>query len=185
MKSKLDVSSFYSVVNPRSVALITSETVDGRANAMAATWHTPLSFDPPLYGVSISPKRATHDMVKRAKGYGVNLLPLEMVRSIHVCGRTSFSENPDKLAKAGLSVFRGPVLGLPLIKEAYACLEVRVVKEVEVGDHTLFVGEVVSVLAEDVYSRGLLDLGRVRPSLYRGKDRYLTVDPGSEVYGLD
>jgi flavin reductase (DIM6/NTAB) family NADH-FMN oxidoreductase RutF len=50
------------------------------------------------------------------------------------------------------------------------------------GDQTLFVGEVLRVVArEGVFSEeGVLDLGRVSPVLYLGANRYLTVDRESQ-----
>ena len=41
---------------PRIAVVITARGA-GRDNAMAAAWHTPISFSPPLYGVVISAKR--------------------------------------------------------------------------------------------------------------------------------
>ncbi|MDK2372913.1 MAG: flavin reductase family protein [Candidatus Korarchaeota archaeon] len=157
--------------------MITSGSVS-EANAMAATWHSPVSFYPPLYGVSVSPRRATHSLIRRWRSFGVNLLPYKMIDSVHTCGRISRSEREDKLEVAGIEVFEGPKLGVPLIEGAYAAMECLLVDEVELGDHTWFVGEVKSVLVGAMIE-GVVDVHSTKPLLYLGNDLYITVDPAS------
>ena len=177
---RLPIEKFFSVVNPRMVALITSISPDGKPNAMAASWHSPLSHNPPLYGVSVSPRRATHTNITRNKVFGVNLLPFELTKSIHICGRISSLRREDKLELAKLEISEGPELGVPLISQAYVAIECEVVDSRVFGDHTWFVGRVRSVLAEDVLKGDIIDLTKVKPSLYLGSERYVTVDPESE-----
>ncbi len=173
---RISTEMFFRVANPRLVALITSGSISD-PNAMAATWHAPISFDPPLYGVSVAPERATHSLIRESGSFGVNLLPYEMVDSVHTCGRISRRERGDKLELAGIRVFSGPELGVPLVEGAYTSLECELVREIELGDHTWFVGEVRSVLA--LSGDGKIDVSTVRPLLYLGSDLYVTVDPES------
>ncbi len=173
----IPISLFHNLSYPRNAILVTSEDPGGRANAMAAAWHSPLSVRPPLYGVAISPKRATYEFIRRSGKFGINFLPFELVESLHTCGRISFREvGEEKLKRARLTPVRGE-FGVYLIEEAYASFECYLVRVVEVGDHDWFVGEVKSVRGE---LRGnILDLGRVRPTLYMGEDHYITADPSS------
>ncbi len=175
---RLSIELFFRVANPRLVALITSGTVED-PNAMAATWHSPISFDPPLYGVSVAPERDTHSLIREGGAFGVNLVPYGMVDSVHTCGRVSKREVEDKLELAGIRVLRGPELGVPLIEGAYTSIECLLVREIELGDHTWFVGEVRSVLSLPAHRKGTIDVSSVRPLLYLGSDVYLTVDPRS------
>ncbi len=168
---------FFRVASPRLVALITSGSIR-EPNAMAATWHSPISFNPPLYGVSVAPKRFTHSLIRETGSFGVNLLPYGMMDSVHTCGRVSRREREDKLELAGIKVFRGPEMGIPLVMGAYASMECELVEEIELGDHTWFVGEVRSVLVEGT-RRGVIDLSVVEPLLYLGNDLYVTVDRDS------
>ncbi len=172
---RISINAFFRVAGPRLVALISSGPLYD-ANAMAATWHSPISFEPPLYGVSVSPKRTTHSIIREMKSFGVNLMPYEMVDSVHTCGRISRSELRDKLEIAGIKVFEGPELGVPLVEGAYAAMECLLVDRMELGDHTWFVGEVRSVLA-GATGGGVVDVSSIRPLLYLGNDLYLTVDP--------
>lgn len=179
---EISISSFFIVAGPRLVALITSGRGEG-ANAMAATWHSPISFDPPLYGVSVSPERASHSLIRESGSFGISLVSFEMVDAVHTCGRVSRRERADKVRLAGLELFEGPRLGVPLVRNAYAAIECELVNEFELGDHTWFVGYVRSVLADGI-SSGILDLTRVKPLFYLGEDRYVTVDPSTLRRGV-
>ena len=59
---------------PRVAAIVTVHARD-KDNAMTVAWHCSLSMSPPLYGVSISPKRFTLELILEAKEFGVNFMP--------------------------------------------------------------------------------------------------------------
>ncbi|MEM2604786.1 MAG: flavin reductase family protein [Candidatus Korarchaeum sp.] len=180
----LPLSFFHNISYPRNAVLVTSEDFEGKANAMAAAWHSPLSVRPPLYGVAISPKRATYEFIRRSKRFGINFLPFDMLDSLHTCGRVSFREAGEgKLRRAKLTPIRGE-FGAYVIEEAYASLECYLVKVVEVGDHDWFIGEVKSVLLRGELRGNILNLEGVRPTLYMGEDHYATADPSSLRRGV-
>ena len=69
---------------PRVAAVLTARFGE-KDNAMTAAWHTPLSFNPPLYAVSVSPKRFTYRLIAESKEFAVNFMPaseVEMVASV-------------------------------------------------------------------------------------------------------
>jgi len=171
---------FVYAVNPRMAVLVTAFSPDGRPGGMAATWHTPLSFDPPLYGVAVAPERHTHSLIEGSGAFAVNFLPWGLLEALHTCGRVS-GRDVDKIAVLGLSVEEGIRARVPLVSEAYAALECTLEESLELGDHTLFVGRVEAVR----YRRGLLDrrlrprLDSISPILYLGADEYCRPDPSS------
>jgi flavin reductase (DIM6/NTAB) family NADH-FMN oxidoreductase RutF len=64
-----------------------------------------------------------------------------------------------------------------LIQEGYAHLECKLVKSIPLGDHTLFVGEVISISAdEDAFKDELLRTDRIHPLYYIGENAYTTLD---------
>lgn len=180
----LPLSFFHNLSYPRNAVLVTSEDPEGRANAMAAAWHSPLSVNPPMYGVAISPKRASYDFIKRSGRFCINFLPFGLLESLHTCGRVSFKEvGEEKLKRAKLEVIRGS-FGCYIIKEAYASFECSLVKVVDAGDHDWFIGEVKSVHFSSELKNNILDLEAIRPILYMGQDHYVTVDAKSLRKGI-
>ena len=169
---------------PRLAVIVTSHS-SGKDNAMAVAWHSPLSMKPPLYGVAITSSRATYDYICEGKGFGVNFLPVEKAEHIAAVGGSK-GKDIEKFERFGIAKERGVKTYVPLIKDAYAAYECKLVESKTYGDHEWIVGEiVVTHVLEDAYnSQGLLDVAKYGPSLYLGGDVYLTTS-GETMKHLD
>ena len=137
-----DVERIYRMLQPMRVCLITSRH-KGKDNVIAASWVFPLSMDPPLFGVSISPKRFSHGIIEKGKAFGINLPGPELTAAVLVCGRKT-GKDADKFAEAGLTKEEGEKV--PLIRECSASIECEVVDSFETGDHIVFVGKAINVV---------------------------------------
>lgn len=168
------IHGFYSIF-PQSVAIVGA----GR-NLMPAAWHTPLSADPPLYGVSVSPKRYTYDLLAREAGFTVNFLMHEEAGLIAKLGSTSGREI-DKLERFGLAAERAVRVNGMILQACYGAFECEKFDVHECGDHFLVVGRILAIhVAREVLSgHEVIDPRKVRPALYFGKDRYVTIDPST------
>lgn len=168
-----EVGKFYQ--HYPAVAAVVTARVGEKANAMAAAWHSSLSFEPPLYGVAISPKRFTHDLILEAGEFGVNFLPFEKAEIVAAVGGSTGRE-VDKFEAFNIAEERPVLTSVPIIAEAYAAYECKLVSHHTFGDHTWFVGEIVMVhLVEGALTdEGMLDLSSVKPAMYLGADRYVT-----------
>ena len=71
------IGSFYQH-HPKLPVMVTSHA-KGKANAMASTWNTAMSFSPPLYVISISSKTFTHQLILDSKEFVVNFMPFEKI----------------------------------------------------------------------------------------------------------
>ena len=125
------------------VVLITSKH-GARENVMTAAWCFPISMDPPLFGVSVSKKRFSYSLISKGKAFGINLIDASMKSHAIQAGRTSGAEK-DKFTEFGIEKEYGK-LGIPLIARSYASIECKVAKEIELGDHVVFVGEAVNIV---------------------------------------
>lgn len=169
---------------PKVPAVVTAQA-RGRANALAVAWNCPLSFDPPLYGVSISPRRFTHSLIQESREFAVNFLPLRQAELIAALGGTS-GLSINKFERFKIATEPPLRIQAPILEEAYASYECRVINEVKVGDHDLFVGLVVAIhyLEEAFDENGTLKVAQVTPTLYLGSDTYLIIEKG-QVRRLD
>jgi len=120
------------------VYVITTQ-VEGKKNGMTAAWVSQVSFKPPLVMASIAPARYTHDLIKSAGYFAINTLKEDQIELAKHFGFKS-GRNTDKMAD--VEYFEGQY-GSPILKEALAYIECKVVNIFEAGDHTIFVGEVV------------------------------------------
>lgn len=146
MKRVRPMGRGYRMMYPRLTVLVSAGR--RRPNAMAVAWNVPLSHDPPLVGVAISPKRYTHRLASEDGAFGVNVPDHGLVDETFLMGSETGREM-DKFAETGLSVFWGDELGVPLIEECAAALECSLLRTVESGDHDLFIGRVEAVYADD------------------------------------
>jgi 3-hydroxy-9,10-secoandrosta-1,3,5(10)-triene-9,17-dione monooxygenase reductase component len=101
-----------------------------------------VSLTPPYILVCIDKRSSAVSVMESTKTFGVNFLAEDQRNlSNHFASKLE-----DKFAD--VDWFHGE-LGMPLLKNALAQLECRVVQAVEAGDHILFIGEVESAMVDD------------------------------------
>ena len=128
-----------------------------KPNVMTADWLVPLSFNPPMLGVAIGHTRYTHKLIKECGEFVVAVPTIELLKDVWIAGTVSGARE-DKIAKMSITFVNSKKVRVPSIKECQANIECKVVKEVETGDHTLFVGEIVDVSYGDAFMHGKPDL---------------------------
>jgi len=108
------------------------------------------SFKPPYIGVGISPRRYSFALFKKAKDFAVNVPDRTLVRQTDLCG-TKSGRKVDKFEASGLTREKAQKVSAPLIKECPVNMECLKVKEIDAGDHTWFVGEIVAARRDESY----------------------------------
>ncbi len=136
------------ILSPRLTVLVTTGREE--SNVMAVSWCTPVSHDPPLVLISVSPERYSYRLLKEHGEFGINIPHRDMVDVVFRAGTQSGSEI-DKFEHLGLTPMKAKKIGVPLIKECVGFIECRVSDEFVTGDHVSFVGEVLSVYVMEEY----------------------------------
>ena len=183
-----DVGAFYQ--HYPKVAIIVTAHAKGRDNAMAVAWHMSISSRPPLYGVAISPKRFTYQLIADSKEFGVNFLPFDAAELVASVGGSKGQE-VDKFQRFNIARDKSLKTAVPILKTAYAAYECKLVDDRSYGDHQLLVGEIVAVhwLKDAFAPEEILDLDKIYPILYLGKEIYTTISKDTartldrKVYG--
>ena len=124
---------------PAPVAVVTTE-LEGERFGLTVGSLVSLSLVPPLVGISIGKDSSSHEPIRRAGGWAVSLLGGGQP---HVAQHFARSGIPPLALWVGVDV-RDGARG-PLLDGAIGWLECRTVSEHDVGDHTIFVGEVESI----------------------------------------
>ncbi len=166
-----------------AVAAVVTVQHEGRSNALACVWHTALSFEPPLYAVSISPKRFSYDLIQQAGAFAVNFLPQEKADLIARFGRNS-GRDLDKFAVWEVETLPLEDALAPILADAYAAYECKLYAQHTYGDHDLFVGEIVRLhQAEGAFGENrVLNIPQVKPALYLGANLYATLSHEPPVF---
>ena len=101
-----------------------------------------LSLDPPLILICLANGATTGTLIERSGMFGVNILGDDGAElSRHFAGR-----HPHKFATVAHHI--GDT-GVPLLADAIAVLQCEVVEQMPGGDHSIFIGRVISATTSD------------------------------------
>lgn len=125
---------------PTPVAVVTIE-LEGRRSGLTVGSLVSLSLAPPLVGVSISRDAQLHELLKEVELFAVSLLGADQDGVAQHFARSV----PPIAMWAGIEVREQEPPAPPLLAGAVGWLTCRRVRDVDVGDHTLFVGEVLAI----------------------------------------
>jgi len=130
-------------LNCLSYGLYVVTSADGKTkNGLVVNTVFQVSADPAKMAVCVCKNSFTHDVIVKSRALAV--MPLEQATPMVFIGNFGFrtGRNYDKFAKVSYELGK---TGCPIVKEhALSYLEVRVEKTVDVGTHTLFIGDVVA-----------------------------------------
>jgi flavin reductase (DIM6/NTAB) family NADH-FMN oxidoreductase RutF len=119
---------------------VVTTRVGDKINGMTAAWVSQVSLNPLLVMVAIAPARYSHDLIKESGVLAVNVLTADQVD----LGKRFGYKSGRKVDKcAGLDWITAAT-GAPILPQAYAYLDLKLVSTFPAGDHTLFLGEVVA-----------------------------------------
>ena len=129
---------------PNALALVGSRAGDER-NAMTTSWITQLAQEPVLIGVGVDNVAVTHRLISDGGSFTVNLWDASDTK---VFVKFSKPAVDDGATLNGRPV-RAATTGAPVFEEAIAWLDCAVRYTLDLGSHTLFVGEVVDAAIRD------------------------------------
>ncbi len=130
-----------------SYGLYVLTAADGtELGAAGVNWLTQASFEPPLVVVGVKADNDTHAIIERTQTFAVNVLGEDQLDIGKAFFRTTKVEG-DTLN--GYRFEKGPETGSPLLVDLPYWFEGRVTDTVKRGDHTVYVGEVVSAGVRD------------------------------------
>lgn len=124
---------------PNALALVGSRHGDVR-NAMTTSWITQLAQEPVLLGVSVDVEAVTHRLIADGGSFTINLWDADNTK---VFVKFSKPATDDGAALNGWPVHAGQT-GAPIFDNAVAWMECSVRHRLDLGSHTLFVGELVA-----------------------------------------
>ncbi len=112
---------------------------DGKFNLITIKWFMRTSIKPPMFAISIGKTRFSHKCLQKYRFFNLVILSQKMKNVAVLCGTKSGYEI-DKLEN--VNWFAGKLAKLPILKDAVANFECKIISQIKSGDHTIFVGEV-------------------------------------------
>ena len=129
-----------------NVGLITSNGPYGH-NIMAAEWTHHVSYSPGLIAVCIRPTAATNANISKTKEFGVNLAAFDQ-NEIASIPRNNTGKSINKIAALkdlGCKFFDAKKINTLMVENASLSAECKLVKKLDLGSHTIFIGEIVEL----------------------------------------
>lgn len=144
-------------------------------DVMPVAWSMPVSATPPLVAVAVHPSRHSHDMIRFSEEFALNFPGPELLNHTAYYGSVS-GQHVDKLDLTKLPTFTARKVEAPLLEGCVAWVECGVEDAIRLGDHTLFIGRVMSVSAEDeAFNETWMLETDARPLHYLGGMDYATL----------
>ena len=133
---------------PNALALVGSRAGD-EWNGMTTSWITQLSMEPVLIGIGVDNTAVTHRPITDGGSFTVNLWNAEDTRVFVKFSKPATFED---MTLNGRPVTEG-VTGAPVFTDAIAVMDCEVRQSLDLGTHTLFIGEVVDAVINDDEAR--------------------------------
>ena len=138
---------------PEWVVLITTVDENGKPDVMPAGWAMIASHQPPMFATSVGHGRYTHELIRKQKEFVIAFPGPGMEKAIEDTGSCS-GRDVDKFKEFGLKSMKAKKVKPPLLLGCIVNLECKLEGELEVGDHTIFLGRVVAAhVDEDIHVR--------------------------------
>ena len=131
-----------------------------RRNGMTVNWVSQVSFEPKLVAVSVEDHAFTHELLVEGGVFSVNLLSVED-RAVVRKFTKPVAVDLDARTLNGFGV-RDGTTGAPVLDLAVAWVDCEIRQQVELGGHSLFVGEVVEAGFQADEETPVLSMGDTR-----------------------
>ncbi len=128
---------------------VVSSRKGDRVNGQIANTVFQITSEPPTIAVSINKNNLTHEFIAESKVLAVSVLSQDTPLSF--IGYFGFKSGRDIDKLEGINYKIGETQAPVVTDNALAYLEVRVIQQVDVGTHTIFIGELVGA---DVIKEG-------------------------------
>lgn len=125
------------------VTVVTSRAGE-KVHGMTVSAFSSVSADPPLVLVCANRASATHGIIEEGGVFAVNILAEHQQDVSNVFASSKYEDS--RLERVG---WTEGATGAPIIDEALASLECRVRSAHHEGSHTIYIGQVESVHAND------------------------------------
>ena len=157
---------------PIPAVLITCGTME-KSNVMTAAWTGIINTKPPMVYVSIRPERYSYNIIKENMEFVINLTNEKLVYATDWCGVKSGAKF-DKFKEMHLTKEKANFVKCPLIKESPVSIECKVVEIKELGSHTMFMAEVLSIDPDTQYinDKGEFDISKCNLIAYANGGYY-------------
>ena len=169
MKKSLGTNT---IACPTPVFVIGTYDHAGKPNVMTAAWAGICCSSPPCIAVSLRKATYSYGNIVERKAFTVNIPSDTYIAEADYFGIVS-GKNTDKFMATGLTPVKSDLVDAPYVEEFPLIIECRLLKMVEIGLHTQFIGEVMDIKADEsmLTENGVPDIKKIQPVLFAPENR--------------
>jgi flavin reductase (DIM6/NTAB) family NADH-FMN oxidoreductase RutF len=156
---------------PSPVWVVGTYDRNGKPNIMTAAWGGICCSRPPCIYVSLREATYSYGNILKQKAFTVSIPGENYWKEADYTGIAS-GRDTDKFKDTSLTPKQSEIVDAPYVEEFPLVIECRLKEFYKLGLHTLFVGEVIDVKAEeDVLTNNKPDIQKIKPILFGSGDR--------------
>ncbi|MCI8550608.1 MAG: flavin reductase family protein [Lachnospiraceae bacterium] len=138
----VEIGKFQKASSPNPFALVTSRKEDGTTNVMALSWWTHAANKPvPTIVIFLSSRGYTNELIRETGEFCLCLPDESIAKEAFKCGTCS-GRDINKPEEFGIELQEADTVSVKLVAKSHAALECKVVQEMPVQDHIMFLAEV-------------------------------------------
>ena len=143
---KTKLSNPFHPVYPAPIGLVVSIDDNKKPNVMTASDIMNVNLkNPAIIAVSISRAAYTHSLITKSGQFTINFPTSVLLKNVDLFGSCSGKTGINKFEKHGLTPISSSEIEAPIIEECPVNLECKLMTASDIGEHTLFVAEVVAM----------------------------------------
>ena len=143
MKIEVEKTAASRLINCGELILVTAGHKD-KVTITPCAWHMPISKSPAALGVALAKKHFSSELIKKSGEFAINIPDWPLLDRVIDCGKCSGRE-VDKFKKINLTKVKGCAISkAPLVGECIGNIECTLLDIKDVGDHFIFIGEILS-----------------------------------------
>jgi len=157
----------HTILHPHPVLLVGTYDEEGKANLCTVAWGGICCSNPPSLYVALRKATKTYGSILSSRAFTVNIPSVSQLKEADYVGIVS-GKDVDKFEKTAWTAVKAEHVNAPFVEETPLSLECKLRKSVEVGLHTMFIGEIVDIKAHEevLTEKELPDISKVKPMVY-------------------
>ncbi len=157
----MDPKKFYGLISPRPTVCVSTVSPEGNSNIGPYSFVSPVSFNPPLIGISAGKNKDTL-LNARDTGDFVIVPVTEGWMDKGIKSEISLPRNKSEFEELELNEKKSKEVRSPSVEEAPVNIECEYWDELEAGDHVWLVGKVVNIdVKEDAVKNDRLNIEKL------------------------
>ncbi|MDR2966355.1 MAG: flavin reductase family protein [Methanobacteriaceae archaeon] len=163
MKTQIGAKDILFPVPP---ALIVTGLEDNR-NIITIAWIGIVGSKPPAIGISLHKSRYSLSLLRQTGEFTVNIPSKSDYIKVDYCGITS-GKKRNKFKDTGFTKIDGTKVKVPIIKECPLNIECKIIKELDMSDWILIIGEIleINIDSDKINPDGKVSVEKVNPLIY-------------------